>query len=211
MGFCVFFMASFCGIAWRQWKDLTDDFAWQLYGVSASQQALGEVFIWDTFSQSFKFFTEQSTYYREFENTLIDLIDLIGFFRCRPLWFDFDSGWAKEIMTCHIHSFDGRIPGHPLNSGDKLPMTYKGFSGFIPSTVKVSVEFTCRARFWGRLMTGQNNHHVLGLFRWGLHKNLREQLGNLHFWMIQTFIAAFLKKECLVGSLQKWMGKQTTF
>ena len=47
-------------------------------------------------------------------------------------------------MTCHIHSFDGRIPGrmykNPVKSGDKLPITYKGFSGFIPSKVKVSVE-----------------------------------------------------------------------
>jgi len=130
-------------------------------------------------------------YYREFENTLIDLIDSAGFFlRCRPMWFDLDSGWAREIMTCHIHSFDGRIPGrmykNPVKSGDKLPITYKGFSD--PFHQKWRFQWRNVQSSLLRPADDRPKQTILCLvcFRWGLHKNAREQLGNVHFWMIKN-------------------------
>ena len=72
----------------RQWKDLTDDFAWQLYEVSAARQPASlklERSLFETTSPELQVKKEQSTYYREFEHILIDLIDSRVLFTCRPM------------------------------------------------------------------------------------------------------------------------------
>ena len=114
-------MAPLCAVASpdRQWKDLTDDFAWQLYEVSAARQQASlklersllkttspelqvlketiDLLLMDKILHPFiplftRFYTYQAVqdfvhqqYYREFENTLIDLIDSRVLFTCRPM------------------------------------------------------------------------------------------------------------------------------